>query len=353
MSQAFQVTVIIPAYNAAEFIDTAIQSALACPEVTEIIVVDDGSVDDTHAICRAAAENADGRIRIIQHPERANRGAAASRNLGISSVTTEWLAFLDADDVFRCSRFSLDREVLPGRPDVDGIYHGTLSGRPGMTRFRPIERVLPDQLLAAYLARRCVGPNHCAITVRTELARAIGGYPLRDLGEDNSFLCKLFARGVFIGGSLDEPLHEYRLRPVSLSMGMDGATQFREWIRKYALIWRTVAAETRCAVYRRAVASHLLAVIDGLMSDIPLATRVRRWPRSILTIAWRTLRNPSLVATREFWGAVVSTLGLPGRYRWKALYGRLPSASGQLRRHVGLDASVQSGIDAPAASGRG
>ena len=85
--------VIIPAYNAAEYVARAVKSALECPDA-RVILVDDGSTDGTGEICDALA--ADARVQVLH---QANAGAAAARNAGLQAATAEYVAFLDADDV--------------------------------------------------------------------------------------------------------------------------------------------------------------------------------------------------------------------------------------------------------------
>jgi glycosyltransferase involved in cell wall biosynthesis len=86
------VTVIIPTYNRAEFITKAIESALKqTMPVHEIIVVDDGSKDNTKVVL----EKYQNKIKYIY---QSNAGPAAARNRGIKTATGEWLAFLDSDD---------------------------------------------------------------------------------------------------------------------------------------------------------------------------------------------------------------------------------------------------------------
>src|SRR5687767_5658816 len=89
------VSVIVPAYNAAAFVAEAIDSALAQshPEL-EVIVVDDSSTDDTPAVLQSYGN------RITVHRQD-NRGVSAARNTGAQLATGEWIAFLDADDVWR------------------------------------------------------------------------------------------------------------------------------------------------------------------------------------------------------------------------------------------------------------
>ena len=91
------VSVIIPVYNGQEFIRDAVQSALlqTYPNL-EVIVVDDGSTDSTRAIVEALAA-ADARVELIS---QANGGVARARNRGISAARGEFIAPLDADDMW-------------------------------------------------------------------------------------------------------------------------------------------------------------------------------------------------------------------------------------------------------------
>ena len=93
------VSVVIPAYNAARYLAEAIESVLAQSRpVTEVIVVDDGSTDDT---ARVAAGYGPA-VRVLARP---NGGIGAARNTGIGQCTGEWIAFLDADDRMPADRF--------------------------------------------------------------------------------------------------------------------------------------------------------------------------------------------------------------------------------------------------------
>lgn len=87
-------SVVIPAFNAQAFIDETVRSALAQTHGdVEVIVVDDGSTDDTLNCLERFGD------RIIVHRQR-NAGVAAARNAGVSKAKGEWVAFLDADDVW-------------------------------------------------------------------------------------------------------------------------------------------------------------------------------------------------------------------------------------------------------------
>ena len=91
------VAVIIPAYNAANFIERAIRSALQQSETAEVIVVDDVSTDETCAVVQALATG-DPRVELLRRTE--NGGPSAARNDAIDAASSDWIAILDADDAY-------------------------------------------------------------------------------------------------------------------------------------------------------------------------------------------------------------------------------------------------------------
>ena len=117
----FNISVIIPVYNAEQYIRRAVTSVLDQEEVTEILIVEDGSQDNSQEICLQLAAS-DKRIKLLQHPGKKNRGVSASRNLGIKRATNEFIAFLDADDYYLAGRFKLSLERLKREKEIDGIY---------------------------------------------------------------------------------------------------------------------------------------------------------------------------------------------------------------------------------------
>lgn len=100
-NSSHKVCVIIAAYNAAGTIARAVKSALAEPEVAEVVVVDDVSTDDTVAVARAL-DDGQGRLKVLVQEK--NAGPSAARNRAIRESVSPWLCVLDADDFF-----------LPGR----------------------------------------------------------------------------------------------------------------------------------------------------------------------------------------------------------------------------------------------
>lgn len=119
----FKVSVIIPVYNAKEFLRNSVESAQKLVEVGEIILVEDGSPDNALELC-GKLENEFSKVRCLCHPEGKNLGAGASRNLGILNAKFSFISFLDADDWYLPNRFKTEKELF-ANPEVDGVYGST------------------------------------------------------------------------------------------------------------------------------------------------------------------------------------------------------------------------------------
>lgn len=116
-----KITVVIPVYNAENYLIRAIDSVLSQPQVDELILVEDGSSDSSKEICmKAAATN--GIVELLYHPGNVNKGVSASRNLGIKNAKNELIAFLDADDYYLPGRFRKTMEIFKADTNVDGVY---------------------------------------------------------------------------------------------------------------------------------------------------------------------------------------------------------------------------------------
>ncbi|WP_421622120.1 glycosyltransferase [Alkalilimnicola ehrlichii] len=133
------VSVVMPAYNASAYIRQAIDSVLAqdYPAV-ELIVVDDGSTDDTVARVQAYGD----RVRLLT---QANQGSGAARNQGLEAARGEYIAFLDSDDVWLPGKLTAQVAYLERHPDVDLVYSRWQTWRPEPDgHFAPPERVLGE-----------------------------------------------------------------------------------------------------------------------------------------------------------------------------------------------------------------
>ena len=115
------ISVIIPVYNAEKFLRKSVESALQFDEVKEVILIEDGSTDQSLKECQALDQQYN-RVKLFQHSNAENKGAAASRNLGITKCTYEYIAFLDADDYYLSNRFDAEKKIFSENPSADGVY---------------------------------------------------------------------------------------------------------------------------------------------------------------------------------------------------------------------------------------
>ena len=188
------VSVIIPAYDAARFIEATIRSALdqTYPSL-EVVVVDDGSKDDTAAIVArlAAAEP-----RVVFLTQK-NQGASCARNAGIDAAKGEYLAFLDADDLWRPEKIERQVQVFrSGPPDLGLVYtwtrmidvEGKVDGFTGATSTKK-GWVINDLLVDNFVSNGSVALVH---------RRALHEKPYFDNrqrgNEDYYFYCRIAAR---------------------------------------------------------------------------------------------------------------------------------------------------------------
>ena len=110
------VSVIIPTYNCGRYLPESLDSIFAQTDRDlEVIVVDDGSTDDTPAVLGAYA----GRVTVVQG---AHGGLSAARNLGLARASGEWVAFHDADDVAVPDRIAWSRAFLREHSTFDAVF---------------------------------------------------------------------------------------------------------------------------------------------------------------------------------------------------------------------------------------
>lgn len=114
-----KVTIIVPCYNRERYIAETIESVLnQSYSNIELIVVDDGSTDNSRKIIESYKKY----IRILEHPGRVNKGQSAALNLGIRSSASDYVAFLDSDDLFSPEKMEKQVQFLESNPQVGLVY---------------------------------------------------------------------------------------------------------------------------------------------------------------------------------------------------------------------------------------
>lgn len=115
MSQPFPISVIIGTYNHGRYIASCIESVLAQTYgKCEIIIIDDGSTDNTAGVVKPYQDR-------VNYRHQQNQGRGASRNAGIRMASHEWIAFLDADDLWEPTKIEKQVAAIVAHPDIDLI----------------------------------------------------------------------------------------------------------------------------------------------------------------------------------------------------------------------------------------
>jgi glycosyltransferase involved in cell wall biosynthesis len=215
MSGVPLVSVVIPAYNSARTIRDTVWSALRQENVqVEVIVVDDGSSDDTADV---VAGIEDPRVRLVRQP---NGGAPSARNTGIQHAVGDWVAFLDSDDLWVAHKLRTQLDALAAFP---GGFAAQASA------------YLVDDNLKVLQIRRCVQPENNLLTflrfqnlpaaasswlVRRDVLEQVGSFdPELAILEDWDLSIKLARYGDPL--NMEEPLTLYRQHPGNRSLNLD------------------------------------------------------------------------------------------------------------------------------------
>lgn len=205
------VSVVIPAYNARDTLGVALESVLSQTfRDREVIVVDDGSTDDTREVAEAFGSG----VTCISRP---NGGVSSARNAGIERAAGRYVAFLDADDRWAPDKLARQVALLDARSEVGLCFVGAKRVDGGMNvleRMPAVEH--PDFTAALLLGSQVVTACSSSSVTRRELLVAIGGFDSRfSQCADWDFALRMSLRTRI--AAIDEPLVLYRTAAGNMS----------------------------------------------------------------------------------------------------------------------------------------
>lgn len=241
-------SVIIPVYNAEAFLRECVQSVLQQPQVTEIILIEDGSPDDALSICKDF-ENQHEIVRLLRHPNGENRGAGASRNLGILNSTGDYIAFLDADDYYLDNRFKRDLEILESDKEVDGVYNilGATVVNSRNSQLLDVDSMLTfvkGDIKAEELFEKLSpvgGSGYFSIdtlTVRKSIFNKVGLFDISlPLSQDTHMFIKMAAKARLVSGELDYPVAIRRIHANNRSRDPEKLLKYKTQVFKSLFFW--------------------------------------------------------------------------------------------------------------------
>ena len=213
------VAAVIPTYNAAKYIRTAIDSVLAQRrKCDEIIVVDDGSTDDTARLVKSYGPG-------VTYIHQQNAGASVARNTAIKAATSRWIAFLDADDKWLPEKLEMQLELLKNNKDLLWCYgnffccpHG--SDKKSLTHQQKVvtQLLIDDDHFSDYLGAYTAGLwtwTGVMIVKKTVFDKVGFFIPAQTIGEDTDLWTRIALEYPQIG-YVNQPLAIY-LRDVPQS----------------------------------------------------------------------------------------------------------------------------------------
>ncbi|HKP11992.1 MAG TPA: glycosyltransferase [Blastocatellia bacterium] len=308
MSDASLVSVIIIFLNGERFIEEAIDSVFAQTyEAWELLLVDDGSTDSSTQVARRYASRWPHKVRYLDHDGHANLGMSASRNLGIREARGEFIAFLDADDVWLPEKLAEQVAILAAHPQAAMVYGATEywfswtgdaeDARRDVALGLGVETetlIEPPTLVSALLQDQ-IATATCGLA-RRQVVQEVGGYEesFRGLFEDQVFHSKVCLKApVFVSGRC---WYRYRKHPDSHCAVAERADRhhaerlnFLDWLEAYSGEQGVADAGLLRAIKReRWKARH------PLLSRLPehVGYRGRMMKEGLKTAARRTLPAP-------------------------------------------------------------
>ena len=308
MSDRVRVSIVTPFLDPGRFFAEAIESVLAQTSGGwELLLVDDGSTDGSADVARRYAAAYPDRIRYLAHPSGESRGASASRNLGIHHARGEYLAFLDADDVYLPTKVEEQVPLLDAHRDAEVLYAATeywhsWAGNPAAAgrdwtwrRFgvEPDTVIAAPRLLVTFLRDGGTVPCMGSVLVRRRAVEAVGGWEesFRRICTDQVFHAKLCLR--FPAVVHDRCWDRYRQHPGSscqlVAAAGDSAAAFETyltWLEGY-LQQQSVSDPEVWSALRAALRPYRHPLLHGIERSAQQQTR--RVARALARVRRRAL----------------------------------------------------------------
>ena len=316
MSPSPTVSILIPCHNAGRFVRATLESAFAqsWPQC-EVILVDDGSTDDS---VRVAREFESRGLRLLTQP---NRGAAAARNAALRAATGEFIQFLDADDLISPDKIAVQVDLLRARPagTVATCAWGRFQADPATARFADDEvfrNFTPvDFLVLAGDTGAMMHPS-CWLLPRAVAERAGPWDESLSLNDDGEYFCRVLLASAGMAYCPDGHSYYRSGLPGSLSQ-QRGERARRSQFHSLELIAGHLCAAEDTSRTRRASANYFQRFIHDFF-PAP-ADLMQQAAERVTALGGSTLAGPPMGPRTRLFAAV---LGWKNVWRLKYLLGR-------------------------------
>ncbi len=289
-----KVSIIIPCFNQAEFLEESVTSALKQTYTDiEIIIVNDGSTDSTSEI----AQKIERENPIVELIETGNNGLAAARNRGIKQAQGELILPLDSDDIIYPTYVEKAVEAFKRQRDLSIVYCNAefFGGKSGQWKLDPfsLDRMLESNII------------FCSGLFWKKDWKEVGGYDetFRSGWEDWDFWLRIIQlRNAVL--KLDEVLFKYRVKDVSMIKGMNQSveidlrnTVFKKYQNFYNENFRNpiqMAVEYRALKHKYDVCNDEVEKFKIEARDLRAQLKETRGIKNLLRLLWKALRNKFL-----------------------------------------------------------
>ncbi len=209
-----KVSIIIPVYNAAPFLDKCVVSALNQQQTGEVLLIDDGSTDGSWEICLNWSQK-NNQIRLFKNDGL--KGAGGARNVGIRNANCDYVAFLDADDYYLSNRFYEDEKLYKNNSQVVSIASSVITKTYNSKDVTLLNRHYKNNEI-------CGGSSDFSkvtisnllyessikitgITIKREILAELGDFNVQlKQGEDTEFLVRLILKYALYTSKANKPI---------------------------------------------------------------------------------------------------------------------------------------------------
>jgi glycosyltransferase involved in cell wall biosynthesis len=227
-----KVSICIPSFNHARFLAASIESALAQTFTDfEVVIVDDGSTDDSFQIAESYAARYPAKVRVFTHPDHRNRGISETVNLGFRLSRGEYYSGLPSDDCLYPDKIEKQVAFLDERPEFGWVY-GYADYIDELGRQRPDLGLFGEDITGAAnplstLIQGNVIPG-MSVLARRSCVEKVGEHDPSLVYSDWEFWVRMLA--LYKAAFLDRPLVMYRVHTYNTSVGIDSHVNLNRYL---------------------------------------------------------------------------------------------------------------------------
>jgi len=319
----FNISVVIPVYNAAEFVTRAVESALAQPETAEILLIEDGSPDDSLAVCQSLANKYE-KVKLLRHPGGQNKGAGASRNMGMKNASFEYIAFLDADDYYLPGRFKVAEHIFESDPSCEGIYEAIgmeVKDDDSWNRWQKANK--PEERLKTI--KGIVDPSELGRDLITGKKGyfSLDGFIIRKnilyksgymeetlrLHQDTEFIIRTAIVSKLLPGSLDKPVSMWRVHEQNR---ISAPRTTIETLNDRLLMWTNLYEWCKKKSYRKYQEDIMPIIVSNIISkkrfNNEITGKILRRIARLKQVCVALIKEPKLMIDQYFWSALFTII---------------------------------------------